>query len=259
MHNLLQGSSSCNHRGLESNHHTIYQLRDNARFGIAIATSNTDCREFSLTLSLCNCCRNSLFVMDVLATTPEGAPSNVSPPPVYFSPLPNCVFFQNIWPILVAPLRTVTASDLQTIRYVDVLFHLRCVNTQWKWLVESSTEWAAYRLARIDSRGLVKRGTSAQFACRRALEEYNSALSLLKEPRRLTVAMCHHPLILPFPEICDRWLVVLKSILERARDATVITPNLNEAYMYIPPEVGVHMSSDMVALWNRYSNLHLGT
>lgn len=196
---MLQGSSSCNRRGLESIHQPTYQLRDIARFGIAIATSNTDCREFSLTLSLCNCCRNSPFVMDVLAATPEGAPSNVSPPPVYFSPLPNCVFLQNIWPILVAPLRTVTASNLHSIRYVDVLFHLRCVNTEWKWLVESSTEWAAYRLARIASKGLVKRGTSAQFACRRALEEYNSALSLLKEPMRLTVSMCHHPLILLFP------------------------------------------------------------
>lgn len=189
------------------------------------------------------------MAMDVLPGTPH----------LYCSPLPNCVFIRNIWPLLVAPLRIVTASNPHSIELLDVLFHLRCLNTQWKWLVETSTEWAAFRLARIGSKGLIKRGTSAQFACRHALEEYNNALSLLMEPRKLTVAMCHHPLVLPFPSICDRWLVVLKSALENARDGIVKTPNLNDAYMYIPPDVGVDMSPDRVAVGERLRNLQLST
>lgn len=109
------------------------------------------------------------------------------------------------------------------------------------------------------AKDLLSGGTSAQFACRHALEEYNNALSLLVEPRKLTVAMCHHPLILPFPDISDRWLVVLKSALENARDGIVKTPNLSDAYMYIPPDVGVQMSSDRVAVGKRLRNLHLST
>lgn len=117
------------------------------RFGIWIATNNTLFRESSHTLHLCSCCRISLIGMDVLAATPEGTPTNLIPPHVYCSPLPNFVFIRNIWPLLVAPLRTVTASKLQTIQLLDVLFHLRCLNSQWKWLIETSTEWAAFRLA----------------------------------------------------------------------------------------------------------------
>lgn len=169
------------------------------------------------------------------------------------------LFIQHIWPLLVAPLRTVTASDLQSTELLDVLFHLRCLNSKWKWLVDTSTEWVAFRLARIGSKRLVKRGTSTQFACRHALEEYRNALSLLMQPRKLTVAMCHHPLILPFPDICDRWLVVLKGALENARDGIVRNPNLSDAYMYIPPDVGVDMSSDRVAVGELLRNLHLST
>jgi hypothetical protein len=197
--------------------------------------------------------------MDVLSTTPEGSPASHIPQHLYCSPLPNYVFIRNIWPLLVAPLRSVTASNLQSIELLDVLFQLRCLNSQWKWLVETSTQWAAFRLARIESSGLVKRGTSAQFACRQALEEYNNALSLLMEPRKLTVAMSHHPLILSFPDICDRWLLVLKCALENARDGIVKTPTLDVAYMYIPPDVGVDMSSDMVAVGMRLGELHLST
>lgn len=195
--------------------------------------------------------------MDVLAATSEGTAAILTPPHLYCSPLPNYVFIQCIWPLLIEPLRTMSASNLQSIQWFDALFHLRCVNSQWKWLVETSSEWAAFRLARIDSRGLVKRGTSAQFACRHALEEYNNALILLTTPRKLTVAMCHHPLLLPFPDICDRWLVVLKGVLESARNGTVKNPNLNDAYMYIPPEVGVHISPKRAELQKRLGNLHL--
>jgi hypothetical protein len=186
---------------------------DKTRFGIWMAAIKCCFSEFSLTFSLCNCCRNCVIGMDVLSATPEGSPASPIPQHLYCSPLPNSMFIRNIWPLLVAPLRSITASNLQSIELLDVLFQLRCLNSQWKWLVETSTEWAAIRLARIESSGLVKRGTSAQFACRQALEEYNNALSLLMEPRKLTVAMCHHPLILPFPDICDRWLLVLKCAL----------------------------------------------
>ena len=103
------------------------------------------------------------------------------------------------------------------------------------------------------------RGTSPQFACRRALEEYKNVLSLLTEPRRLTVAICHHPLIAPFPDISERWLLLLKSALESARDGTLETPNLSAAYTYIPPEVGTMMSADRVAVAQRLRSLHLDT
>jgi hypothetical protein len=112
---------------------------------------------------------------------------------------------QNIWPLLVASTRTISASNVHSIDYLDVFFQLRFVNTQWKWLVETSTEWVAVQLARFHSKGLVMRGTT--HARRHALEEYTSALSLLTKPRKLTVAMWHHPLIAPFPDICDRTLV----------------------------------------------------
>ena len=149
------------------------------------------------------------------------------------------------------------ASDLQSIQSLDVLFHLRSLNSDWKWLVETSTEWAAFRIARFDSKGLVMRGTSAEFARRHALQEYTNAISLLTEPRKLTVAMSHHPLIAPFPDICDRWLFVLKDALESARDCVLKTPNISDAYMYIPPEVGAILSRDRVAVEKRLSNWHL--
>ena len=101
------------------------------------------------------------------------------------------------------------------------------------------------------------RGTSAEFARRHALQEYTNAISLLTEPRKLTVAMSHHPLIAPFPDICDRWLFVLKDALESARDCVLKTPNISDAYMYIPPEVGAILSRDRVAVEKRLSNWHL--
>jgi len=122
-----------------------------------------------------------------------------------------------------------------------------------------SIEWVAFRLARFHSKGLVVRGTFAEFAHRQALEEYSNAFSLLTVPRALTVAMWHHPLIAPFPDIDDRWLVVLKSALESARDAIVETPHLGDAYMYIPPELGAVMSWDRVAMGQRLNNWHLST
>lgn len=101
------------------------------------------------------------------------------------------------------------------------------------------------------------RGTSADFARGHALREFKSALSLLTEPRKLTVAMRHSPLVQPFPDISDRWLIVLKTALENARDGIVRTPNLSDAYMYSPPEVGAVMSSDRVAVGKRLSSWHL--
>lgn len=179
------------------------------------------------------------------------------PPHLYCSQLPNSVFIRNVWPLLVAPIREMCASNLHSMECLDVLFHLRCVNSHWKWLVETSTEWAAFRIARFDSKGLTMRGTSADFARGHALREFKSALSLLTEPRKLTVAMRHSPLVQPFPDISDRWLIVLKTALENARDGIVRTPNLSDAYMYSPPEVGAVMSSDRVAVGKRLSSWHL--
>lgn len=167
------------------------------------------------------------------------------------------MFIRNIWPLLVAPIREMSASNLHSMECLDVLFHLRCVNSQWKWLVETSTEWAAFRIARFDSKGLTIWGTSDDFARRHALQEYKNALSLLTGPRKLTVAMCHSPLIAPFLDISDRWLIVLKSALENAWDGIVRTPNLSDAYMYLPPEVGAVISSDRVEVGNHLSNWHL--
>jgi hypothetical protein len=56
-----------------------------------------------------------------------------------------------------------------------------------------------------------------------------------------------------------RWLVVLKSALESARDGIVKSLNLSDAYMYIPPEVGAVMSSDMIAVGQHLNNWHLST
>jgi hypothetical protein len=132
------------------------------------------------------------------------------------------------------------------------------LNTEWKWLVETSAEWAAFRLAKYDSKGLVRRGTSLGFARRHATEEYINALSLLTTPRKLSMPMSHHPLIAPFTDISDPWLVMLKSALENARDDTKQTANLGDAYMYIPPELGSIMSHDRVAVGERLQMRYLG-
>ena len=212
----------------------------------------------SLTLSFCAIAAGILRLMDVFTATSEGGHANSMPNHLYCSPLPNYVFIQNIWPLLVAPIRSLTPGNLQSIEYLHVLFHLRSVNSEWKWLVETSTEWAAFRVARAATRLLVGRGTSAQFARRHAIQEYNNALSLFAEPRKLTVSMCHGPLITPFPDLSDRWLIVLKDALQTARDGTMETPNVSDAYSYIPPDVGANMSADRFAVGKRLENLHLG-
>lgn len=186
--------------------------------------------------------------LDVLLETPHGDQESLMPNHQYCEHLPNCVLIANIWPLLVAPMRTMSASNLGSSDCLDVLFKLRSLNTEWKWLVDTSTEWAAFRVARRESKGLVIRGASADCALGRALQEYTNAFSLLTTPRKLSSIMVHHPLIAPFPDISDRWLFVLKDQLEVARDGTREAADVSDAYMYIPPEVGAIISKERRAV-----------
>ena len=192
--------------------------------------------------------------MDVLVATPHEVHESVMPNHQYCGCLPNCVVIAKIWPLLVAPIQTMSANNLGSIDTLDVLFKLRSLNTEWKWLVDTSCEWAAFRTAKFDSKGLVKRGTSAESALRHAVAEYNNALSLLTTPRKLSDVMVHHPLIAPFPDISDRWLYVLKCSLEIARDGARETGDVSDAYTYIPPEVGAIISKGRVAVRHRLQN-----
>lgn len=190
--------------------------------------------------------------MDVLVATPREANESVMPNHQYCECLPNCVVIAKIWPLLVAPIQTMSANNTDRL---DVLFKLRSLNTEWKWLVDTSCEWAAFRAAKCDSKGLVKRGASAGFALRQAVEEYNNALSLLTTPRKLSNVMVHHPLIAPFPDISDWWLGVLRFSLQIARDGARETGEVSDAYTYIPPEVGAIISKERVAVRHRLRNL----
>lgn len=192
--------------------------------------------------------------MDVLVATPHGANESVMPNHQYCGCLPNYVVIAKIWPLVVAPIRTMSANRLESIDSLDVLFKLRSLNNEWKWLVDTSCEWAAFRVAKCDSKGLVKRGASVGSALRHALEEYNNALSLLITPRKLSAVMVHHPLIAPFPDISDRWLHVLKFSLEIARDGKRETGEVSDAYTYTPPEVGAIISKERVAVRHRLRN-----
>ena len=186
--------------------------------------------------------------MDLLVATPHEADESVMPNHQYCECLPNCVVITKIWPLLVAPIQTMSANNLGSIDTLDVLFKLRSLNTEWKWLVDTSCEWAAFRVAKWEGKGLVKRGYSAGSAIRHAVEEYNNALSLLTIPRKLCDVMVHHPLIAPFPDISDRWLYVLKCSLEIARDGSRESGEVSDAYTYIPPEVGAIISKARVAV-----------
>lgn len=192
--------------------------------------------------------------MDVLVATPHEANESVMPEHQYCGCLPNCVVIAKIWPLLVAPIQTMSANNLGSVDTLDVLFKLRSLNTEWKWLVDTSCEWAAFRVAKCDSKGLVKRGASAGFALRQAVEEYNNALALLTKPRKLSHVMVHHPLIAPFPEISDRWLGVLKFSLEIARDGARETGEISDAYTYFPPAVGAIISKERAAVRHRLQN-----
>ena len=63
----------------------------------------------------------------------------------------NSVLIQNIWPLLVAPIWLMSTKNLQSIEYLEVLFKLQTLNIEWKWLVDTSLKWVAFRLAKSDS------------------------------------------------------------------------------------------------------------
>lgn len=196
----------------------------------------------------------AMISVDVLVATPHGAKESVMPNHQYCECLPNSVVIAKVWPLLVAPIQTMNANSLESMDSLNVLFKLRSLNTEWKWLVDTSCEWAAFRVAKCASKGLVNRGASAGFALRRALEEYNNARSLLVTPRKLSAVMVHQPLVAPFPDISDRWLYVLKFALENARDGSRETGEVSDAYTYIPPEVGAIISKERVAVRHRLRN-----
>ena len=173
--------------------------------------------------------RNSITSMDVLPTVVDKEHTRVMPNHQYCENLPNLVLIQNIWPLLVAHIQSMSASNLQSIDYLNVLFKLRTLNIEWKWLVDTSLEWAAFRLAKSNSKGLVMRGTSTVIAFWHALEENSNVLSLLTTPKKLTVAMWHRPLIAPFPNNSHWWLYMLKSGLEIAKDVTMEIVNQSNA------------------------------
>ena len=186
--------------------------------------------------------------MDVLVATPLEAQESLMPNHQYCDRIPNCVVIGNIWPLLLANIRTISASNLGSSDYLEVLFKLRSLNTEWKWLVDTSTEWAAFRVARCESKGLVRRGASSGFALRHALQAYTNAFSLLSTPRKLVDIVVQHPLIAPFPDIGDRWLSVLKDTLEHARDGMREGDDPRTAYIYIPPELGAIVSKQRLAV-----------
>lgn len=188
--------------------------------------------------------------MDAFATMLHDAEGSVMPIHQYCDPIPNPVFIAKIWPLLVAPNPGMNEINANIIECLQVLFKLRSLSTQWKWLVETSAEWAAFRIAKIDSRGLVKRGTSTGFALQRALEVFNNVLTLLTTPKKLYVSIAHHSLIAPFPDISDRCLLWLRFALDIEADGS---PQ-HDAYLYIPPEVGTIISKDRIAVRHRLRN-----
>lgn len=193
--------------------------------------------------------------MDVLNATLDDAYGSLMPDHQYCSALPNFVVIAKIWPLLMAPNRPTNDCDVPSSECLDVLFKLRSLSSEWKWLVETSAEWAAFRLAKIHSRGLVMRGTSEGFALRCALEEFNNVFTLLTTPACLSVPIGHHPLIAPFPDIDDRWLLVLKSALEMSRDVPLRPDASCNAQMYIPPELGAIVSRERIGVGNRLRNI----
>lgn len=158
--------------------------------------------------------------MDMFATMRHDAHVSVMPNHKYCDRLPNCLFIANIWPLLVAPNLAISDINGRSIDCLQILFKLRTLSTEWKWLVETSAEWAAFRVAKIESRGLVLRGTSPGFARRRALEVFHNVFTLLTIPRKMSVSIPHHSLIAPFPDISDRCLLMLKAALEFEGDGT---------------------------------------
>lgn len=195
--------------------------------------------------------------MDVFATMLDDAHGSPMPSPLYCDHLPDSLFIAKIWPLLVEPNPAINEMHARSSDCLEVIFKLRSLSSNWKWLVETSTEWAAFRIAKIDSRGLVMRGTSTAFALRRALEVFNNVLTLLTTPRKLSVSIAHHSLIAPFPHIPDRLLLMLRSALEIARDGRLQTDVVNDAYLYIPPEVGAIISTDRIAVRNRLHHMTL--
>jgi hypothetical protein len=193
--------------------------------------------------------------MDAFATMLHNAEGSVMPIHQYCERLPNSVVIAKIWPLLVAPNPGMNGINANSIQCLEVLFKLRSLSSQWKWLVETSTEWAAFRIAKIDSRGLVKRGTSTSFAHRRAIEVFNNVLTLLTTPRKLHVCIPHDCLIAPFPDISDRCLLMLRFALEIEGDGTPHPDVVSDAHCYIPLEVGAIISQARVAVRNRLSGL----
>lgn len=190
----------------------------------------------------------------MFAATVEDAHGCVMPTHQYCERLPNSLFLEKIWPLVVAPDTSINETSVRMADFLEILFKLRSLSTAWKWLVETSAEWAAFRLAKNDTRGLVARGTSQGFALRRAVEEFENVLSLLTSTTMLSVPISHHALIAPFPDLSDKWLLILKSALEIARDGT-LQIGAGDAHIYIPPLVGAIISKERIAVGNRLRRL----
>ena len=90
-------------------------------------------------------------------------------------------------------------------------------------------------------------GYIAGICLRRAVEEFENVLSLLTSSTVLSVPIAHEALIAPFPHMSDRWLLILKSALEIARDG-ILQIGLGDAHMYIPPVLGAIISRERIAV-----------
>ena len=189
--------------------------------------------------------------MDVFRTMRHDAHVGVMPNHKYCERLPDDLFISNIWPLLVAPNLAINDINGRSNDCLQLLFKMRTLSTDWKWLVETSAQWASFRVAKIDSRGLVLRGTSTGFAQRRALEVFNNVFTLLTTPRKMSVSTPHHSLIAPFPDISDRCLLMLKSALEFEGDGTRVGDVRGDAVWYIPPKVGATVFKDRIGGGNQ--------
>lgn len=134
-------------------------------------------------------------VCDSITTTSCGSSTSSYANGQYIDALPDDVVTSQVWPNLISSLHKLKRGEEDQYSEVNILWKLRILNKKWMNLVDSSVEWAAFRLANsfIDA---AKYSTGVEdtfivardFLCKRAK---------LSNPCNLDILMA------PYPDLPD--------------------------------------------------------